>query len=109
MRLSQKDVALFHKLNPPLLFYVNQQIGVIRDISTLDEFMRSPLEEKVEVRDALYENIELLDSFIKENPAGLSPEELETVNSWKNFAKKAKELGLYFPIAKVSLQNGFRT
>ncbi len=37
MKLSQKDVALFYKLNPPLLLYVNQSIGVIRDISTLDE------------------------------------------------------------------------
>lgn len=85
MKLSQKDVALFYKLNPPLLFYINQKIGVIRDISTLGEFMKLPLEEKVGIRDALYENIELLDSFVKENPAGFSPEELEIVNSWRDF------------------------
>jgi len=87
MKLSQKDAALFYKLNPSLLFYINQRIGVIRDISTLDEFMKSSPEEKVEVRDALYENIELLDSFVEENPASLSPEELEIVNSWRDFAK----------------------
>lgn len=87
MKLSQKDVALFYKLNPPLLFHVNQKMGVIRDTSTLGEFMKLPLEEKVEVRDALYENIELLDSFVKENPAGLSPEELEIVSSWRDFVR----------------------
>ncbi len=46
-----------------------------------------PLEEKVEVRDALYENIELLDSFVKENPASLSSEELGIVSSWRDFVK----------------------
>ena len=87
MKLSQKDVALFYRLNTPLLFHVNKNIGMIQDISTLDEFKELPLEEKIEVRDALYENIELIDSFVKENPAGLSPEDLDIVNSWRDFVK----------------------
>ena len=87
MKLSQKDVALFYRLNTPLLFHVNKHIGMIQNISTLDEFKELPLEEKIEVRDALYENIELIDSFVKENPAGLSPEDLDIVNSWRDFVK----------------------
>jgi len=85
MRLSQDDAELFFKLHPPLLLYTNEQMGVIQNISTLDEFMDLPLEEKSEIRDALYENIELIDSFIKENPSGLSPEGLEIVGGWKDF------------------------
>lgn len=43
--------------------------------------------EKLEVRDALYANIELLDAFIAENPAQLTPEELAIVQSWKHFVR----------------------
>lgn len=37
------------------------------------------------MRDALYENIHLLDAFVAENPARLSADELAIVRSWKHF------------------------
>jgi hypothetical protein len=47
--------------------------------------MDCSLEEKVKVRNALYENIGLIDSFVQDNPFGFSSEELEIVKSWKHF------------------------
>jgi len=37
------------------------------------------------VRDALYENPQLIDAFAAENPFGFSDEELDIVRSWKHF------------------------
>ena len=57
MKMSEEDVRLFYKLHPALLFYTNQQMKKSKDVSTLGEFMDLPLEEKVKIRNALYDNI----------------------------------------------------
>jgi hypothetical protein len=106
MRLSQDDAELFLKLNPALLLYVNEQTDVIQDISTPDEFMKLPLEEKREIRNVLYENIELIDSFIKENPCDLSPEEVKIVHSWKNFVGGTFYLFRYLKNYTIFLDSG---
>lgn len=59
MRLSKEDADLFYKLNWSLLFYVNKK----------------------------FSNPELIDSFISENPFNFNQEELEIIESWKNFVK----------------------
>jgi len=87
MRLSEENVRLFYKLHPALLFYANQEMKKSKDVSTLEEFMDLPLEEKVKIRNALYDNIDLIDSFIEENPFKFSTEETEIVRNWKNLIK----------------------
>lgn len=37
----------------------------------------------VVVRDALWDNVSLLDSFIRENPAGLPSQDLEVARTWR--------------------------
>lgn len=87
MRLSEEDVRLFYKLNPPLLLYVNQQRSIFEGVTTVDEFMRLPLEEKTLVRNALYDHPELIDSFVEENPQNFSDDELKIVRSWNDFVR----------------------
>ncbi len=99
MKLSQADVQLFYKLNPALLFYVNQQLHVIEDVSTVDEFMDSfrelPMEKNVEIRNAVYEDIDTIDAFVNSNPFRFSHEELEIILSWKNVVRGTFQLFRY--------------
>ena len=86
MKLSPQDATLYYKLLWPLQFYVNQQLKIIPDVESVEEY-RGLLtqDEKLLVRDAMYENIHLLDAFVAENPAGFSADELAIVQSWKHF------------------------
>ena len=87
MKLSEEDVRLFYKLHPALLFYTNQQMKKSKDVSTLEKFMHLPVEEKAKIRNALCDKIDLIDSFIEENPFEFSAEELEIVQDWRNLVK----------------------
>ena len=84
MKLSPEDANLFYKLMWPLQFYINQQRQIIPHLSSLEEYIESQ-QDKTQVRNAIYENIGLLDAFIAENPAHLSDDELAIVQSWKRF------------------------
>ena len=46
--------------------------------------MSLPLEERVELRDALHARGDLIDQFVQENPSGFADDELEIVSSWKH-------------------------
>ncbi|MFQ5614007.1 MAG: hypothetical protein ACE5H9_17940 [Anaerolineae bacterium] len=86
MKLSSDEVALYYKLMWPLQFYVNQKLNLLPDVESIEAYAEDySFEEKFPVRNALYEKSELLDSFIAENPAQLSEDELAIVRSWKNF------------------------
>jgi len=85
MKLSLEDAELFYKLMWPLQFYVNQQRQILRNVDSLEAYIACPQSDKMEVRNALYENIGLLDAFVGENPAHLSADELAIVQNWKRF------------------------
>jgi len=58
------------------------------DVTTVEEFMELPGEEKIKAREALYKHPKLFDSFVRKNPFNFSQDELEIVKSWKkNFIK----------------------
>jgi len=86
MKLSPEDTALFYKLLWPLQFYLNQHLKIIPDVESVEEYrgLRTQ-DEKLQVRDAVYKNIHLLDAFTAENPAGFSADELAIVRNWKHF------------------------
>ncbi len=106
MKLPEEDLELFYKLHPALLFYVNQQLKIICKVSTVDEFMRLSLKEKVKIRNALYDHIELIDSFLKENPFSFSPDELTLVHSWKDFVRGTFYIFKYLKKYAVFLDTG---
>ncbi len=85
MNLHPDDGRLFYKLFSALLGYVNRKLGIVPEQFTVEsEYTSLPPQTRGKVRDALYEHRELIDQFIAENPAGLPPEELEVVGSWKH-------------------------
>jgi hypothetical protein len=85
MNLSNEDAALFFKLMWAVQFYINNRLKISPDVTSVETYVKLPQEEKFKVRTALYENIDLLDAYISENPAGLSPDELQIVANWKRF------------------------
>ncbi len=87
MKLSEENAGLFFKLMLPLLAYVNRKLELLPEVSTLEDFEKISFGDKAVIRDGLYENIHLIDSFIDENPEDLSMKELAAVASWKNFIK----------------------
>jgi len=87
LKLSEEDLKLFFKLHPALLFYANRQLKIVGGVPTLEKFMELPLERKLKIRNALYDHMALIDSFVAENPFNFSPEELEIIAGWKNLVK----------------------
>lgn len=87
MRLSPEDVEMFYKLYFPLLIYVNKKFNILRGLNSSDDFKNFPPEEINKIRDRLYKNPHLFDSFIMENPYNLSTDELKIISTWKNFVK----------------------
>ncbi|MCL4381178.1 hypothetical protein M1141_02790 [Candidatus Marsarchaeota archaeon] len=87
MELSETDTELFYKLHWSLLYFVNKQTGTIKDLSSPSELKAAPLEKVRGIRKKLYSGNELIDTFVKENPLGLSSSELGIVSAWKDFIK----------------------
>lgn len=87
VRLAKEDAELFCKLHLALLFYANQRLRMVGGVPTFERFMELPLEGKLKVRNALYDHMALIDSFVAENPFNFSPVELEMVAGWKNLVK----------------------
>ncbi len=86
MKLSPDEVALYYKLMWPLQFYVNQKLNILPDVDSVEAYASGyDFEDKLPVRNALYENTELIDAFVGENPAQLTEDELAIVRGWKNF------------------------
>ena len=83
MLLSPHELELFLKLHRALLFFVNQRLTVIPDkLASPDEFAALAPGVRLKVRDALNANLALIDSFVEENPAHCSGDELDIVRSW---------------------------
>jgi len=86
MRLSKDDTDLFYKLNWSLLFYVNKKHPVIQGINTPD-FKNQDIGKIAEIHEIIHSNPGLIDAFCAENPFNFNQEELDIIQSWKNFVK----------------------
>lgn len=85
MLLPPHELELFFRLHRTLMFFVNQRLKVISDkLITPDEFAALSPQVRVKVRDALNANLDLIESFVDENPDQLSEDELEIVRSWRH-------------------------
>lgn len=83
MKLSEKDADLFFDLMFPLQFYVNQKEDLFENIETVEEYRNLDIEDQLLVRDALWENPDLIAQYVSENPDNLSVEHLNLVKSWQ--------------------------
>ncbi|HSM82921.1 MAG TPA: hypothetical protein VLS96_14620 [Nodosilinea sp.] len=95
MKLSDANAELFYELMWNLQIYVNQQLKLVPHIDDLQGYEDRPMEEKILVREALYEHPELIDRFIAENPRHFSPDQLDILKSWKNFVSGSFYLERY--------------
>ena len=87
MHLNAKEAQLFFRLMNALQFYANQELNIQPDVKSLDDYVQLSAEEKIEIRDKLYEDPSLFDSFVAQNSTTFSDDELAVVRSWKNFVK----------------------
>ena len=85
MQLSPEDASLFFKLMPALQTFANQRLKIIKGLKDVEGYRTISNGERVELRNVVYENPEVIDDFIKENPFSFPKDELEIVSSWKNF------------------------
>jgi hypothetical protein len=86
MKLSEQDAKVYFQLMWALQFYVNQKLK-IHDIKRIDDYAYTITDQKGKIREAFYENIELIDSFVQENPQNFSTENLAIVSGWKKFVR----------------------
>jgi len=85
MLLTPLDVELFFRLHRALLFFVNQRLKVVADdVASPEEFAALSPEVRFKVREAFLNHTDLLQSFVDENPAHLTEEELAIVRSWRH-------------------------
>jgi hypothetical protein len=85
MLLTPQDVELFFRLHRTLMFFVNQRLHVLaEDLASPEQFAALAPEVRLKVRDAFREHTDLLQSFVEENPAHLTDEELAIVRSWRH-------------------------
>jgi len=85
MILTPEEAKLYYELHWALLAHANRRLGIIPDSATIDDILAlSTTEKKMYVREALYEDPDTLESFITENPEGLSADELAIVASWRH-------------------------
>ena len=87
MKLSKQDADLYFELMWSLQFFVNRKLDLLADVPTIAEYRNLPQEEKMQVREALYDKPGLIDEYIKENPNRFSAENLAIVSKWKNFVR----------------------
>lgn len=85
MLLPPNDLELFFRLRWTLMLFVNQRLTVIPEKpATPEEFGVLPPEVRLKVRDALNKRLDLIESFVAENPAQLTDDELDIVRSWRH-------------------------
>ena len=85
MNLTFDEGKLFYDLYAALLSFVNRKLKVSSEqFSNSKEYTSTPPEARVAVRDALFAHRELIDEFVKENPAKLSTDQLEIIGTWKH-------------------------
>jgi hypothetical protein len=85
MNLPEQESTLFFELVSALDLFVNRRMGIYPEIKTLDDYYDGSNSKKVDMRQALYQNIKLIDAFVKENPSNFSKEKRSIVSGWKHF------------------------
>jgi hypothetical protein len=85
MKLSDAEAALFYELMWVLQFYVKQKLNLLPDITTIQQYMDASVEDKFQVRKALYDQPDLIDHFLQDNPPAFSADKLAILAQWKQF------------------------
>ena len=87
MKLPKQDAEQYFNLMWSLQSYVNMAMGILPEIETREAYQRVPSSQKLAVRDALYDNIELIDAYLADNPHDFVEDEIDIIRSWKKFVR----------------------
>lgn len=105
MKLTKQDAQHFFDLMWPLQFFVNQQLKIHKNVGSLEEYMQCSTEEKLQVRNALYQNGPLIDLYLQENPNDCSSEDLSVVSGWKNHVEGNFHIERFLKKYSILIQN----
>jgi len=83
MLLSLQQTERFYRIWFPLLHYVNEQRQLGSTFPATYGETTPPLADVLPLRNALWADDELLETFISLNPAGLSSADLQQVSNWR--------------------------
>ena len=83
MTLSDKDAKLFYELWLPLLDYVNETCKVNRKVKNLETGENLNPKEVKEIANVLWDDVSLIDQYLKGDGKGISDENKEIIRSWK--------------------------
>jgi hypothetical protein len=106
MKLATKDTALFFKLMWRLQFYVNQKRRILPDVDSVEDYADVPSMERVQVRNVLWENPELIDAYVAENPHDLPDDELDIIRKWKRFVADTFQIFRYLKKHAIFIGEG---
>ena len=87
MLLEPSEASLFLRLYQQLLGFAAGRLGVVEDVSSLDEYKRVDLQKKHEVRNALYDHPELIDQYADKNPDVERESDLAVIRTWRKFVR----------------------
>lgn len=85
MQLSPEDAALFFKLMPALQVFANRKLQTVKGLETTEQYQKISNTQRINLRNAVYRESQLIDEFVRVNPSGFSVDELAVVSGWKNF------------------------
>ena len=86
MKLPPEDVEIFYEIQPALFSFVNQQRKLFPEIETPEDIKtEADMETFLEIREAAYEDRQLIDQFVRINPYNLPAGHLEIARSWRHF------------------------
>lgn len=83
MRLTPENVARFYHIWLTLLNYVNDDLHLVASFPVTPGPASIPVEDVMQLRNALWEHDDLRERFIAENPAHLSAADLAIIESWQ--------------------------
>lgn len=106
MKLSNEDIIQFYRLYHPLLIYVNEKNKIINGLNSPEDFKNYPIKEIKELRDRLYEQPELINQFISENPLNFSENDIQIVSVFRNYIKGKFFILRYLKNYTVFLDDG---
>lgn len=85
MLLEPDEIKVLVRLHRSLMFFVNERLRVLPDtVASPEEYAVLSPQLRVKVHGALNRNLELIDSFVEENPNGFWDDELEIIRSWRH-------------------------
>ena len=104
MLLGRDEAERFFSLHSSLMCFVNDRLGIVSGIRSPAEFRSLSADSRLKVRNALLDNVNLLDMFVDLNPFELPEEELDIVLSWKH-----QVAGKFFVFHKLKKYTVFLT